>query len=159
VVEVLENEEHFSVVPIYAHKMEQTTGDFVLGMANTPQYQREIGLMRQAARPEDAARIGQFAAQCAAEQVAGFVTMGQIDAVGERARRVPTRLLGAYFGTPGPDEPTTMHWMRAIFREIFLNLGNDPIMAQEAHAAARALNDYLDLLIAERKADIAAGRE
>jgi cytochrome P450 len=159
VVEVLENEAHFSVVPIYARKMEQTTGDFVLGMANTPQYQREIGLMRQAAHPEDVDRIGTFAVACAAEQIASFAPTGQIDAVGELARRVPTRLLGAYFGTPGPDEATTMRWMRTIFREIFLNLGNDPIMAQEAHVSAKELNEYLDSLIAARKAEIAAGKD
>src|SRR6266850_3547947 len=42
VLEVLGDDEHFSVAEIYAKKMEQTTGDFVLGMGKTPQYQREI---------------------------------------------------------------------------------------------------------------------
>ena len=157
VVEVLNNEAAFSVVPIYAPKMEATTGDFVLGMDDTPQYEREIGLMRAAVHPEDLERIRAFVNAQAMELVQA--AQGRLDVVAGLSRIVPTRLLGSYFGTPGPDEATTMVWMRAIFRQIFLNLGNDPNMAQEADSAAKALNAYLDSLIAQRKAEIAAGGE
>ena len=157
VVEVLNNEAAFSSVPIYAPKMEATTGDFVLGMDATPQYAQEIGLMRQAAHPEDLERIRGFVNAQAAELVAA--AGGQLDLVAGLSRVVPTRLVGDYFGTPGPDEATTMGWMRTIFRQIFLNLGNDPNMAAEAHTAAEALNASLDSLIAQRKAELAAGQE
>ncbi len=157
VVEVLNNEAAFSVVPIYAPKMEATTGNFVLGMDDTSQYEREIGLMRQAVHPEDLERIRAFANEQAAEMVAA--AGGRLDVVAGLTRVVPTRLLGSYFGTPGPDEATTMVWMRAIFRHIFLNLGNDPNMAQKAQDAAKALNASLDSRIAQRKAEMASGQE
>lgn len=155
--EVLDNEAAFSVVPIYAKKMEATTGDFVLGMDDTPQYQFEIGLMHQAFHTEDLETIRAFVAQCAVEQVNAAAPQGSLDAVSDLSRLVPMRLVGTYFGTPGPDDATAMHWMRTIFREIFLNLGNDPNMAQVAEASARELNAYLDALIAQRKREIAAG--
>jgi cytochrome P450 len=157
VVEVLNDEAAFSVVPIYAPKMEATTGDFVLGMDDTPQYEREIGLMRQAVHPEDPEHIRALVAVQAAELVQA--AQGRLDVVAGLSRLTPIRLLGSYFGTPGPDEATTMIWMRAIFRHIFVNLGNDPNMARDAGAAAQALNAYLDSLIAQRKAEISAGRE
>ncbi len=158
VVEILNNDGHFSTVNIYAKKMEETTGNFVLGMANTPQYQREMGLMRQAVRADDLARIRKFANECAAQQVAAIQEAARLDVVADLSRVIPSRLVGQYFGTPGPDEPTQMRWMRVIFREIFLNLGNDPKMAQEACAAAAQLRSYLNSIIGRRKAEIARGQ-
>jgi len=87
VVEVLNNEAAFSVVPIYAQKMEATTGDFVLGMDATPQYAQEIGLMRQAAHPEDLERIRGFVNTQAAELVAA--AGGNLDLVAGLSRVVP----------------------------------------------------------------------
>jgi cytochrome P450 len=158
VVEVLNHETHFNTVPIYAKKMEQTTGDFVLGMTDTPQYQREMALMRQAVHLDDLAAIGTFANECAAQQIAAAQATRRIDVVAELTRRVPSRLVGQYFGVPGPDEPTQMRWMRAIFREIFLNLGHDPKTAQEGRAAAAEMKTYLNNFIAVRKTQIAQGQ-
>jgi len=158
VLEVLDNEAVFSVVPIYAKKMEATTGDFVLGMDDTPQYKRETGWMRQATKPDDLKTIGKLVNQWSADLVAAAAGQGRLDVVAGLSRVVPTRLVGTYFGAPGPDDATTMRWMRTIFREIFLNLGNDPEMAQAADVSAKELNAYLDSVIAQRKAEIAAGK-
>ncbi len=157
VLEILEHEDVFSVVEIYANKMEQTTGDFVLGMGNTPQYWLENELMSKAVHPEDIARINTFVANYSADLVSKALPKGRIDAVQELSLVVPTRLLETYFGTPGPDERVIMHWMRSIFREIFLNLANDPNMAQEAASSSVALNSWLDGLIITRKTKILAG--
>ncbi len=158
VIEVLGNSAAFSSAPIYAKKMELTTGDFVLGMDNTPQYETEIGLMRAAVYGSDIARLKEMTANFATVQIAAAATNGgTMDAVGSLSRYVPNAIVGDYFGTPGPDAVTNMHWMRSIFREIFLNLGNDPNMAKEAEASATALDAYLDALIAQRKAELAAG--
>jgi cytochrome P450 len=157
VLEVLGNEAAFSVVPVYAKKMEATTGDFVLGMGDTPQYQTEIGLMRSAVKPEDIDLIHKMVDELAQQQVdAAAARGGAMDAVGELSRFVPNRLVGAYFGAPGPDDATNMRWMRSIFREIFLNLSNDPNMAAEAAASSTEMNSYLDSLIAQRKSELAA---
>jgi cytochrome P450 len=157
VQEVLGNAAAFSVTEIYLKKMEQTTGDFVLGMADTPQYQREIGLMHAVFKAEDLDTIRAFVNVSATQAVAAAAPEGHIDAVTQLSRLVPTHLLGAYFGTPGPDDATIMRWMRSIFREIFLDLGNDPRMGEAARQDAVELNAYLNALIAQRRAQIAAG--
>jgi cytochrome P450 len=158
VLEVLDHDEAFGVSQIYLAKMQHTTGDFVLGLDNNPQYQMERGLMRQAASRGDLETIRNSVSQLAEAIVADAGPRGRMDVIGELTRVVPMRLCGFYFGTPGEDEPTMMRWMRSIFREIFLNLGNDPLMRTQAEQDARALNAYLDKTIAGRKASIAAGK-
>jgi cytochrome P450 len=76
---------------------------------------------------------------------------GRID-VADLAKRVPARLFGRWFGTPGPDEDTLMAWTLAIFEDIFVNLKNDPAISAEADRASTALAAYLDEAIAARKA-------
>jgi len=131
----------------------------VLGMDDTPQYKQETALMRQAVRGQDLETIRQFTVRCSSEQIAKAAPQRKMDAVAALTRLVPTRLLGEYFGTPGPDDATAMRWMRSIFREIFLNIGNDPLMQKDAVACAKELNAYLDALIASRKAEIADGKQ
>ncbi len=158
-LEVLGNSECFSVVDIYAKKMRLTTGDFVLGMDDTERYQRWIGWMRQAVHPSDIDRIRQLGQDVAEKEVAATAPTGRIDFVGQLGRHIPTQVVGDYYGAPGPDEATNQGWMRAIFREIFLNLGNDPNFEKEAVNASKQLNAYLDGVVAQRKEQLAAGEE
>ncbi len=159
VLEVLNNEASFSVTEIYAAKMERETGDFVLGMGDTPQYHRECELMHQTVHADDLAYIQKFVAQTADTLVATVASEGRIDAVGQLSRVVPSRLVAGYFGMPGPDEATQMRWMRSIFRDIFLNLGNDTGMREQAVADAADLNAYLNARIASLKTDVLANPE
>ncbi|HEY9231026.1 MAG TPA: cytochrome P450, partial [Blastocatellia bacterium] len=46
----------------------------------------------------------------------------------------------------------------AIFRDIFLNLNNDPQVTARADQAATQMNAYMDQLIAQRKAELATGQ-
>jgi Dyp-type peroxidase family len=158
VLQVFESDQYFSTVEIYGPKIALTTGHFVVGMANTPEYQRDLALMQQAARREDLDKIRQFSTQCAADLVAAAAPQGRIDAVGGLSRLASLRLLEHYFGVPAPDDATMLGWMRSIFREIFVNLGNDPLMAQTAVNDAQALLAHLDTLIARRQSEMAAGQ-
>ena len=159
VLEVLNNEASFSVTEIYGAKMERETGDFVLGMGDTPQYHHERELMQQAVHADDLAYIQKFVAQTADSLVATVAAEGRIDAVGQLSRVVPSRLVGGYFGMPGPTEATQMRWMRSIFRDIFLNLGNDTGMREQAIADAADLNAYINARIALLKTDVLANPE
>src|SRR5258708_29436380 len=114
--------------------------------------------MRQAASRGDLDMIRLSVDRLAEGILAGARPRGHLDLVGGLSRVVPMRLCGFYFGTPGEDEPTTLRWMRSIFREIFLNLANDPLMRAQAEQDARELNSYLDKTIAGRKAQCAAGK-
>jgi cytochrome P450 len=155
VVEVLLRDSEFTIAEVNAARMERWSGPFILGMDRGPTLNRESDVLSQAARPEDLDRISGFVRDTAAEIIGKARPLGRIDAVGEFTRVVPARLVGSYFGVPGPDEATTMRWMRALFDVVFLDDG-----ARARHAATLALaaqRPYMQALIAERRAAVTAG--
>jgi cytochrome P450 len=148
VVEILGHDEAFSVEP-YRDKMVRLAGDFILGTDDSPAYERDISILRLAAPRSDVPVLAGFVEENAQALVAE--AGGRID-VADLAKRVPARLFGRWFGTPGPDEDTLMAWTLAIFEDIFVNLKNDPAIAAKADKASAALAAYLDEAIAARKA-------
>ncbi len=154
VLEVLRNDKDFGVTEIYQQKMLRTTGDFILGMENTEQYQREAQFIRAAVRRDDFPRIEKLVDDTAEDLVSRVRASGRIDVVGEYSHRIPLRVVSEYFGTPGPDEPTLARWMRSIFWEIFLNFTNNEDVTQAAEKSSRELSPYLSGLITRRKREL-----
>jgi cytochrome P450 len=160
VVEVLGNDRDFGVTEIYADRMARTTGVFFLGMEDTPQYRREVGMARRAVRSDDAGVVATLVTECSREFIdRARVEGGVFDAVGEFSRLVPLRLVERYFGVPGPDGETMKRWMRSIFWDIFLNSNDDPAVREAARVASAELKPYLEDLIARRRSLLASGRE
>jgi len=158
VLEVLKANGNFTVASIYADKMRRTSGDFILGMEDTPQYRREAGILHAAIHPDDFARIREFDRESTEAIITQALPQGRMDVAGGLFRQVPARLVSRYFGVPGPDEPTQMRWMRTIFWEIFLNFSNDPQVAQAAEQSSAEMKAYLGSWIMARKALMAQGR-
>ena len=146
--EVLTRDEAFSVEP-YRGKMQALAGEFILGTDDSPAYERDVSILRLAAPRSDVPALAAFVEETADGLVAE--AGGRID-VADLAKRVPARLIGRWFGTPGPDEDTMIAWTLAMFEEIFVNLKDDPEIAKRAHDASAGLGPYLDGVIAERKA-------
>jgi cytochrome P450 len=146
--EVLTRDEAFSVEP-YRGKMKALAGDFVLGTDDSPEYERDISILRLAAPRSDVPALAGFVQETADGLVDD--ADGRID-VADLAKRVPARLIGRWFGTPGPDEDKLIAWTLAMFEEIFVNLKDDPEIQRRADEAAAGLRPYLDGVIAERKA-------
>ena len=146
--EVLTRDETFSVEP-YRGKMQDLAGDFILGTDDSPAYERDVSILRLAAPRSDVPALAAFVTETADALVddAG----GRID-VADLAKRVPARLIGRWFGTPGPDEDTMIAWTLAMFEAIFVNLKDDPDIHGRAKEAGAGLRSYLDALVAERKA-------
>lgn len=146
--EVLTRDETFSVEP-YRGKMKQLAGDFILGTDDSPEYERDISILRLAAPRSDVPALAGFVTETAE----GLVDEadGRID-VADLAKRVPARLVGRWFGTPGPDDDTLIAWTLAMFEEIFVNLKDDPDIHERAVEAAASFRPHLDELIAARKA-------
>jgi cytochrome P450 len=158
VMEVLARDEVFSV-RLYAPKMQRIapTG-FILGLQDSPQYQRDVSVLRLVFSRGDLPWIRQFVGEQAAAILHNASPTGQLDLVRDLSRVVPARLVADYFGVPGPDQATLMHWARRIFHDLFLNLQDVPDIREPALASAKALASYLDDLIARRKAEINAGQ-
>ena len=154
--EVLTRDETFSVEP-YRGKMKDLAGDFILGTDDSPAYERDVSILRLAAPRSDVPALAGFVTETADALVddAG----GRID-VADFAKRVPARLIGRWFGTPGPDEDTMIAWTLAMFEAIFVNLKDDPEIHGRAKEAGAGLRSYLDAVIAERSAppDTVLGR-
>src|SRR5215469_311315 len=153
VLEVLKRDSDFTIAPINAPKIDKIDGPFILGMDTSPQYDREKAALIEAVRRDDLDRIRRFVAQSAATMIDAIRHQRRLDAVNGLARIVPVRLLAAYFGMPGPDDPTMMRWMRDIFHYIFADLTNSPTVLQDALNSVGELRTYMDAEIALRKSD------
>jgi cytochrome P450 len=144
VVQALDDEDTFSVAP-YA---EATTRDnegpnFALGMERSPEYVHDISILRLAVRWEDVPAISTWAEGTAQTLLAEAGAGGSLDIANGYGRLLAARFCGDYFGTPGPDMPTLMHWTRDIFHDIFFNFTHDPQISAAGLASSRAFNAYL----------------
>jgi cytochrome P450 len=158
VTSVLADSERFGVTELYAARMERTTGPFILGMENTPLYQREASFIRAAVRPSDMARVKELVAKRADELLLGAKPKGRLDVVSEYARLVPLQIVQTYFGVRAPAQQSVyLRWLRNIFWDLFVNLGGDARVSEAALADAAELRDHLDEVIKEHQAAAAAG--
>ena len=156
VEEILTHQNEFTVA-LYAPKMQAIGGHFILGLDDDALYERDVSVLRLAVRRDDLPRIAGLVSQSADQLLADAAPAGRIDVVSGLTDLVPTRLISDYFGTPGPDEATQIRWARSLFREIFINLKNDPAITEVATAAAAEMRPHLDGVIAARKAALLAG--
>jgi cytochrome P450 len=150
VIEVLRNDGTFGVAP-YAGKMESLAGDFILGLDDGPEYERDVSILRLAAPRSDVGGLSDFVSQTAAGLVAeGAERDGTVDVV-DLTKRVPARLIGRWLGTPGPDEDAMIAWTMPMFQDIFANVQNDAAVHDAAVRASAQLRPYVGEAIASRK--------
>jgi cytochrome P450 len=154
VVEVLTRDTEFTIAEVNEARINQSDGPFILGMDRSPQYDTEAATLREAVRPEDLERIRCLVKQRADELVAAARPDGKIDVVNGLARVVATRIVGSYFGMPGPDEPTMMRWMRDVFHDIFANPTSDANVHSNALRSVAELRQHMDQVIAARKSHL-----
>lgn len=155
VVDVLARDQDFTVSEVNGARMERWSGPFILGMDRGEGYEREAGALHRAVSVDDLDRIRELVATEAAQLIDQARQQGRIDVVQEYARVVATRVVARYFGTPGPDETSTMRWMRALFDAVFLD--DSPRAHQAATLTVADQAPYMRKLIAERRAAVAAG--
>jgi cytochrome P450 len=155
VQEVLARDDVFHVT--YQAKMEKvTTGEnFFLGMQNSPQYTRDVSLMRLAMRREDVPRIAAFVEQTAERLMAGIIAGAgnaasiQVDIVPMLTKPVPTMLVGEYFGTPAWNRVELAEAASAMFAYLFYP--DDPENEKIALTGAAHTRAWLDQTIAGRR--------
>jgi cytochrome P450 len=144
---------------LYGPKMEAVTGPFILGVDDTPLYHHDHAAMDRAVTREDLPRLAGSMYDAANELVAERRDEGEIDVVSQLADPALDRVIAEYFGTPGPDTATQLHWARNVFQELFINVGNLPTVRERALADAARWREHLDALIDARKAELQAGED
>lgn len=152
VLDVLSRDQDFSIA-MYTPKMESIAGRFILGMQHTPEYEHDVSVFRLAVPRSDMERIRAILTRIVDDIVTQVQPIGSLDVVKDFADPVPARLAAHYFGIPGPDEASMVRWGRALFRELFYNIRNDPVIRSEATQAAADMRRYTDTLIARRGAE------
>ena len=157
VCDVLERDQDFTIAEINAASMDRVNGPFVLGMDRSELYTRERAILQGCVHADDPDRIRSLVRKTAADLIAAAQPRGRIDVVQDLARPAAIRLVASYFGVPGPDKPTMMRWMRALFHETFLNSGGDTTVRRAGELAAAEFHAYADELIGERRAQLEAG--
>ena len=158
VVELLERDEDFTVAELSATVMDRVNGPFILGMDRSEQYDREDAILEQCVRPGDLERIRDIVRRSASDLIdAARDQGGRIDVVNGLARVTAVRVVGSFFGVPGPDEATMMRWMRTIFYETFLNVTRDPGVRRAGEESGREFHAYLHGLLALRQAQVRDG--
>ncbi|MFC7050233.1 cytochrome P450 [Emcibacter nanhaiensis] len=149
--EVVNQDEVF--LTAYAPKMAVLTNgsNFFLGMQNTPRYTNNVSDLRLAANRDDIPRvITPTVSREAGQIVAG--AGGELDLPQQLTLPVMAQLAEEYFGTTGLSKETLIQWTHAIFRYIFFDFSEEPAVKDPAAQAAKEMRDYLDQLIADRKA-------
>jgi cytochrome P450 len=158
VVEILTNDDAFGVAP-YNDKMQALVGDFILGIDNTPEYEHDVSILRLAAPRSDLPALISFVSETADALVAAAAAAGGTIDVPDLTKRVPARLIGRWFGTPGPTEDRLIEWTTAMFEDIFVNVTNDPKIHGAAMAAVGEWKPQVLGLIADRKASGTDGED
>lgn len=166
VLEVLDAARHreFSV-KLYRDKMDiapprPPRGPFILGMeAHEERYEQELTILGQAVQKSPVSRMIPELLQHILNPIfARIGPTGRLNVIQDLAWPVPLGLNDKYFGIPGPDDEdpddphpdrkkTFKRWLRDIYKELFLNLRNDPEWTRAADIAASEMNPYLDGLI------------
>lgn len=154
VTEVLSRESIFTVRP-YAPKMDPVVGPFMLARDNTPINWREKGIMQAVLKPEDLPQVRDRAGSFADESLDEAAPQGRIEAVSKLGRYVPIRIVGDYFGFPGPDLESMYRWSKATQTDMFKDLPNDPAIHEAVLQAGREMKEYLTGLLAEKRAAVA----
>lgn len=151
VTEVLEREADFAVV--YEPKMRLITAgeNFFLGMQDSAAYTRDVSLARLVVKREDIATIVVPLVAAESERIVAAAE-GRLDLAAALTRRVPARLVAAYFGTPKEDEDKLIEWTTLMFWYLFVDLKGEKEITDKALTAAAECRAWLDAWIAERKA-------
>lgn len=151
VQEVLSRPDAFGVT--YAEKMGIVTAgsNFFLGMNNTPTYTRDVSNMRILIRREDVDSIVSPTVTNLCESIIAGKS-GSLDVVQDLGGPVAARLARDYFGTPGSSEAELIDWTTYLFQYLFFP-NNPKDVDAKAVSDAKKLREYLDALIAERKAN------
>jgi cytochrome P450 len=150
VLAVLSDDDAFGVEP-YGMKMRALAGDFILGLDDSLQYEREVSILRLAAPRSDIPALASFVTQQAERLVTeAAASDGLLDVV-ELAKEVAARLFARWFGTPDADVRSLIEWTMPMFDDIFFNVTNDQQIHAAAERAVAQLRPYLEGAVAARK--------
>jgi cytochrome P450 len=155
VTELLNRDEDFTIEEINAKKMASLEDAFFLGMDRmNPQFDAERNFVRKAARREDMDLIRAFVVSQSQSILNLAKSYGKIDVANSLTRVIMTRLISFYFGVQANSDEQMKEWLRAIFWDLFLNLGDDQKIHDKGKKAANSMKTLIEQTISNRKAEL-----
>lgn len=149
VMEVFHANEVFTI-DVFKEKIQRGIGSFVLGMNNSPEYERQKSILRLAFPREDAFYFRQIVVEESSELLKIIAKGNTFNLVSQYARLLPTLAIRRYLGLEQVTTEKILHWTRPIFRDIFANVINDSEIEQEANKAHADAVTLLDELVTRR---------
>lgn len=153
--EILSRDKDFTIRQINFEHIARHIGPFVLGQDDGPEYERNKGIWHSVLRKDDGQRIREFTRRVCKETLEALP--GEFDLVPEYTRLLPWRMIANYIGVEGPNKLDFWHWNRIIFRDIFLELKENPAVRKDSMTSSKAMLAYMQELIAARKAVLNGG--
>jgi cytochrome P450 len=150
VAEALQNDKAIAVP--FGDQIKTLNGgpNFVLGMADGPEYQTlHKATVAVFPREDNAAIIGPMAYHEASNLLE--LAEGRIDGVRGLLTLVPTRICEKYYGLTIPDEANFARWTIAMSSYMFGNPNNDPNLEKAAIAAGALVGPIMDDAITKAK--------
>jgi prostaglandin-endoperoxide synthase 2 len=147
VATVAERDDVFSVIP-YGEMLKLYTddGNFLLGMEDGAEFERDRALLRLAIRRDHLPDISTFVAKQARTTL--DQSNGRIELSDAYGRTIcATTLSWYYFGAGGPAAPELMAWCRDMYRDIFINFTKDAATRSAGEQAGRQFRKCVEDLV------------
>ena len=139
--EILKRDRDFTLSEVNGESIGRHIGPFILGMDDGEAYQADKMVLHQIVRRDDGERIRSFVRR-QSDELLGELS-GEFDMVHAYTRLLPLRLVGDYFGVPGPNAEDMYRWNRTLFWDVFQELGDNPALRKRAVQSAHEMNAYL----------------
>ena len=157
VLDILSRDADFSIAEINGARTARDNGPFVLSLDPGPQHDREKDFLNRVMRRDDLATIRSYVVEQGSRRVEAARAAGRLELVTGLTRPVPLGLIDSYFGVPARSDVELMHWLKALFHDLFLNPADDPQVISDGVQSFRGLRPHLEQVIAERRAARTAG--
>jgi cytochrome P450 len=145
VCEVLQKSEVFEV------NYYKAGPDQIVAMRDGDEYRRDRELLEKA-RDRELSRIGHTVQACAEPLINQACRSGKLDLVAGYSRLIAMNLVEQLLGVQ-TDPICMMQWTRAVFRHVFANFTDDPLIAEEASHARSAMDLCIREQVSRRFAD------
>ncbi len=153
VVDVLRRSTEFSV-RIYAQRMDDAVGPYMLGRDHAVQNKRDKPFMQSMLPCSDFPNVRRIIREYLSDILPA--TAAEVDIVQSLGHLLPLHLCSTYFGFPGPDVESMLRWSKATQIDFFKNLAGDQAIHQAAMQAGSEMKSYLADLVQARMTAFAA---
>ena len=135
----------------YLAKMEQLCTPFVLGLDDSPDYQRQRASLEAAVGACDHHKLAAMTGRKAEEILAACG--GRIEIVRGLTDPVLGATIGAFLGI-GPVSRVQLVQARTVFHDVFINSLQDPTVSERAQLAGLALRAHVRSVVDDRQAEV-----